>query len=212
MRMEKKIDCNDWLKRRTLLEIEMALLTLGLNPDNFEIDYFGGHYLRYRDLLQDLEKTFDRRMDFIRDYRFTPYEYMSDDGVGGGCYFNTEGTLNVKRFLLWLKNEDMGWDLPPELNAHIDSLSNSNKSTIDIPKDAPKSDLISNTKNNPIQLKDRNYSEFLEDKKTHGTWTKCAEHYGISRQLYGSYRKIAEDRDHPKSLDTHIFINKGKRN
>jgi hypothetical protein len=124
----KDIDWNHWLKRRTLFEIEMALLTLGLNPDNFEIDYFDVHYLRYRDLLQDLEKTFDRRMDFIRDYRFTTYEYMSDDGVGGGCYFNTEGTLNVKRFLFWLKNEDMGWDLPPELKTFMELMGESKNS------------------------------------------------------------------------------------
>jgi hypothetical protein len=123
--MENKINWNDWLKRRTLLEIEMALLTLGLNPDNFDIDNFDGHYLRYRDLLQDLEKTFDRRMDFIRDYRFTPYEYMSNDGVGGNCYSNNEGTLKVKSFLLWLKNEDMGWDLPPELKTFIDLMDKS---------------------------------------------------------------------------------------
>ena len=199
--MENKINWNDWLKRRTLLEIEMALLTLGLNPDNFGISYFDGHYLEHRDLLQDLEKTFDRRMDFIRDYRFTPYEYMSNDGVGGNCYFSIEGSLNVKRFLLWLKNEDMGWDLPPELKTFIDLMGESKNSFKDMPKDAPKSQLIGKTENSSIDLRDRKYSEFEEDKKKFKSWAKCAEHYGISRQRYDNYRRFADTRDNPPKID-----------
>ena len=121
----KDIDWNHWLKRRTLLEIEMALLTLGLNPDNFQIDCFGGHYLQNRSDLQALEKEYDKRMDLIRDYRFSRYEYMSEDGESGNYYFNIEGSLKVKRFLLWLKHEDMGWELPPELKTHIDFMAKS---------------------------------------------------------------------------------------
>ena len=33
------------------------------------------------------------------------------------------------KFLLWLKNEDMGWTLPPELQAHIDGLGMSIKNS-----------------------------------------------------------------------------------
>jgi hypothetical protein len=210
--MENEIDWKFWLKRKSVMEIQMALLTLGLNPDNFDIGVLDCHYLVNRDDLQALEKEFDKRMIFIGENRSTPYKYMATEDDSSIFYFDSRGTIKVKKFLLWLKNEDMGWDLPPELKAHIDSLSYSNNSTIDIPKDAPKSDLITNTQNNPIELKDRKYSEFLEDKKTHGTWDKCAEHYGISRQRYNFYRKFAENRDHPKSLNTHTFSNKGKRN
>jgi hypothetical protein len=127
--MENEIDWKFWLKRKSVFEIEMALLTLGLNPENFDIDFFmDRHYLINRDDLQALKKDYDKRMIFIRENRFTTYKYMADEDDSILFYFDSTGTISVKKFLLWLKNEDMGWDLPPELKAHIDSLSNSNNS------------------------------------------------------------------------------------
>ena len=41
----EKIDWDYWLKRKSLFEIEVALLTLGLDPENHQIDYLGDHYL-----------------------------------------------------------------------------------------------------------------------------------------------------------------------
>lgn len=124
----EKIDWNDWLKRRVLLEIEVALLTLGLDPENHQINYFvGERYLVDEGGLQALQKDFNRRITFIRDYRFRPYEYMADDGEWGDYFSaNNDGVL-VKRFLLWLKNEDMGWKLPTELQAYIEQLNNNPK-------------------------------------------------------------------------------------
>ena len=119
-----KIDWNYWLKRKSLFEIEVALLTLGIDPEKHPIDYLGSHYLVYQDELKGMQKDYIRRMTFIQENRFTPYEYMANDGESGNFYFDTKDRVKVKRFLLWLKNEDMGWGLPPELQAYIDKLSN----------------------------------------------------------------------------------------
>lgn len=123
----EKIDWDYWLKRKSLLEIEMALLTLGFDPDNHQIDYLGDHSLVDISALKSMQKDYIKRMTFIKDYRFTPYEYMVNDGEWGGYFSANNGKVLVKRFLLWLKNEDMGWTLPPELQAYIDSLGKSNK-------------------------------------------------------------------------------------
>lgn len=124
----EKIDWEYWLKRRTLLEIEMVLLTLGLDPKNYQIDDFmGDHYLVDMDALKSMQKDYLRRMTFIKDYRFTLYEYMVDDGEWGDYFSANNGKVLVKRFLLWLKNEDMKWKLPSELQAYIDSLGKSGK-------------------------------------------------------------------------------------
>jgi hypothetical protein len=123
----EKIDWEYWLKRKSLLEIEVALLTLGLDPENHQIDYLGDHYLVDISALKSMQKDYIKRMTFIKDYRFTPYEYMVNDGEWGNYFSANNGKVLVKRFLLWLKNEDMGWTLPKELQAYIDSLGKSNK-------------------------------------------------------------------------------------
>jgi hypothetical protein len=123
----EKIDWDYWLKRKSLFEIEVALLTLGLDPENHQIDYLGDHYLVDMNALKSMQKDYIRRMTFIQENRFTPYEYMANDGESGNFYFDTEGRVRVKRFLLWLKNEDMGWTLPKELQAYIEKLNNNPK-------------------------------------------------------------------------------------
>lgn len=123
----EKIDWDCWLKRKSLFEIEVALLTLGLDPENHQIDYLGDHYLVDISALKSMQKDYIKRMTFIKDYRFTPYEYMANDGEWGDYFSANNGKVLVKRFLLWLKNEDMGWTLPKELQAYIDSLGKSNK-------------------------------------------------------------------------------------
>ena len=117
-----KIDWNYWLKRKSLFEIEVALLTLGIDPEKHPIDYLGSHYLVYQDELKGMQKDYIRRMTFIQENRFTPYEYMANDGESGNFYFDTEGRVRVKRFLLWLKNEDMGWSLPKELQVYLEKI------------------------------------------------------------------------------------------
>jgi hypothetical protein len=124
------IDWDYWLERKSLLETEMALLTLGFDPDNHQIDYLGGHYLVDKSALKSMQKDYLRRMTFIQEYRFTPYEYMTDDGEWGNYFSEKNGSVLVKRFLLWLKNEDMGWSLPKELQAYIEQLNNNPKALI----------------------------------------------------------------------------------
>jgi len=118
----EKIDWEYWLKRKSLFEIEVALLTLGIDPENHQIDYLGDHYLVDMNALKSMQKDYIRRMTFIQENRFTPYEYMANDGESGNFYFDTEGRVRVKRFLLWLKNEDMGWSLPKELQAYLEKI------------------------------------------------------------------------------------------
>jgi len=134
--MMDKIDWNYWLKRKSLFEIEVALLTLGIDPEKHPIDYLGSHYLVYQDELKGMQKDYIRRMTFIQENRFTPYEYMANDGESGNFYFDTESRVRVKRFLLWLKNEDMGWELPPELQAYIEKLNN-NPKTLEVKANSP---------------------------------------------------------------------------
>ena len=131
-----KIDWNYWLKRKSLFEIEVALLTLGIDPEKHPIDYLGSHYLVYQDELKGMQKDYIRRMTFIQENRFTPYEYMANDGESGNFYFDTESRVRVKRFLLWLRNEDMGWELPPELQAYIEKLNN-NPKTLEVKANSP---------------------------------------------------------------------------
>jgi len=122
------IDWNYWLKCRTLTEIEMVLLTLGLDPENFQIDVFAGeHYLVDDADLKQKQKDFIRRMGIVQDYRFKSYGYMADDGEWGDYFSANNQKVIVSRFLLWLKNEDMGWDLPPELKTTIQESSNTSK-------------------------------------------------------------------------------------
>jgi len=123
----EKIDWDYWLKRKSLFEIEVALLTLGLDPENHQIDYLGDHYLVDISALKSMQKDYIKRMTFIKDYRFTPYEYMVNDGEWGDYFSANNGKVLVKRFLLWLKNEDMGWTLPKELQAYIEKLNNNPK-------------------------------------------------------------------------------------
>lgn len=118
----EKIDWEYWLKRKSLFEIEVALLTLGIDPENHQINYLGDHYLVDMNALKSMQKDYIRRMTFIQENRFTPYEYMANDGESGNFYFDTEGRVRVKRFLLWLKNEDMGWSLPKELLAYLEKI------------------------------------------------------------------------------------------
>lgn len=119
----EEIDWNYWLKRKKLTEIEMVLLTLGLEPENFQIDYLGVHYLVNHDDLKSKQKNYIRRMTFVQENRFSPYGYMGADGIAGNFYCASEGVVWVNRFLLWLKHEDLNWELPSELQAFIDGLN-----------------------------------------------------------------------------------------
>ena len=122
------INWDYWLKRRAIHEIEISLLTLGLDPESYPINSLAGEqWVDERDL-NEKKKEFDMRRNLILDYRFKPYEYMKDDGEWGNYFADGyNNKILVKRFLRWLKNEDFGWDLPKELQAYIEKLDMPNQ-------------------------------------------------------------------------------------
>jgi len=127
------IDWDYWLKLHKLLNEEIILLTLGLNPDEVKIDYFmGERYIPNKEnLLGELNLEYDRRMRLLTDSRLRPFTYLENLNDGDwGNYFSADenGTQVITtRFLLWLKNEDFGWDLPKELEAYIEKLDMPNQ-------------------------------------------------------------------------------------
>ena len=122
------INWDYWLKRRAIHEIEISLLTLGLDPESYPINSLAGEqWVDERDLNEN-KKEFDMRRNLILDYRFKPYKYMKDDGEWGDYFADGyNNKILVKRFLRWLKNEDFGWDLPKELQAYIEKLDMPNQ-------------------------------------------------------------------------------------
>ena len=122
------INWDYWLKRRAIHEIEISLLTLGLDPESYPINSLAGEqWVDERDL-NEKKKEFDMRRNLILDYRFKPYEYMANDGEWGDYFADGyNNKILVKRFLLWLKNENLGLVLPPELMTSIQELNNTSK-------------------------------------------------------------------------------------
>lgn len=148
------INWDYWLKRRAIHEIEISLLTLGLDPESYPINSLAGEqWVDERDL-NEKKKEFDMRRNLILDYRFKPYEYMKDDGEWGDYFADGyNNNILVKRFLLWLKNENFGWDLPPELMTSIQELNNTSKKGTEL---LPR-------KNIPIQAQqDKNVLDAIE--------------------------------------------------
>ena len=124
----EKIDWNYWLKLNKLSNEEMIFLTLGLNPVNIDIDNFMGerYILDKENLLGKSNLEYDKRMRFLKESRFRPFTFFENLSDGGWSnYFSADGNgtqVIKKRFLLWLKKEDMQWELPPELQAYIEKL------------------------------------------------------------------------------------------
>lgn len=129
----EKIDWNYWLKLNKLSNEEMIFLTLGLNPVNIDIDNFMGerYILDKENLLGKSNLEYDKRMRFLKESRFRPFTFFENLSDGGWSnYFSADGNgtqVIKKRFLLWLKKEDMQWELPPELQAYIEKLHNNPK-------------------------------------------------------------------------------------
>ena len=119
------IDWNHWLKLYKPLNEEIIFLTLELNPDDIKIDHFMGerYIVNKENLLGELNLEYDRRMRLLRESRFRPFAYLENLNDGGwGNYFSADGNgtqVITTRFLLWLKNEDIAWSLPPELQTYI---------------------------------------------------------------------------------------------
>ena len=129
--MEKiyDIDWGYWLKRLKLEDKEILVLTMGLNPDaidpvTYDVDlYFledAPHHIK------DAHSQYIKRKTLLKEHRFKRFDYFDDSDWG--YYFSATPPgaeiemVLVKRFLLWLKNEEIGWKLPSELQAYIEKL------------------------------------------------------------------------------------------
>jgi len=127
------IDWNHWLKLYKPLNEEIILLTLELNPDDIKIDHFMGerYIVNKKNLLGELNLEYDRRMRLLKESRFRPFAYLENLNDGGwGNYFSADGSgtqVITNRFLLWLNNEEIGWDLPKELTTYIEKLDKPNE-------------------------------------------------------------------------------------
>jgi hypothetical protein len=128
-----KIDWNHWFRHRTLNDWEVVVLSLGINPMDIDVNSIGGINYIFDEIIPKHRVEYESRVRLLQDFRFKPYNYFEGDDEAGNCFDASDSRLKkvlVKRFLLWLKNEDMGWKLPPELQAYIDSLGKSNKAKL----------------------------------------------------------------------------------
>lgn len=126
----EKMDWNHWFKHRTLNDWEVVALSLGINPMDIDVNSIGGINYIYDEIIPKHRVEYESRMRLLQDFRFKPYSYFEGDDEAGNCFDASDSKYKkvlVKRFLLWLKNEDMGWESPPELQAHIDGLRRPSK-------------------------------------------------------------------------------------
>ena len=182
------IDWNYWLKCRTLTEIEVVLLTLGLDPESYQTDILAGeHYLVNDADLKQKQKDYIRRMGVIEQYRTKSYDFMANDGEWGDYFSANIQKVIVKRFLLWLKNEDMGWDLPNELQAYIEKLDM--PSQIQQVKNAKVVEI--KPRGRPPKLTAEQEGELVEYYREHQSISHddLGEKFGVSRKTVGNILK-----------------------
>lgn len=121
----EKMDWNNWFKHRTLNDWEVVALSLGINPMDIDVNSIGGINYIFDEILPKHRVEYESRMRLLQDFRFKPYSYFEGDDEAGNCFDASDSKFKkvlVKRFLLWLKNEDMGWTLPPEMTKFIGGL------------------------------------------------------------------------------------------
>ena len=190
MQMED-IDWDYWLDLTSVHEWEACGLSLGINPKSIKRDfvrnrnsYVPKFYYEIRGVSPEVVNQFVNRLDIIQNNKYSNHFVLADTKV------------YLEKFVRWAITKNSFKDMPPELLSLVK------------PKDDPKSKVISTVEDSKIYLRERKYTEFEDEKKKFKTWLKCAEHYGISRQLYDNYRKFADTRDNPKSLTNHILSRK----
>lgn len=126
----EKIDWNHWFRYRTLKDWEVVALSLGINPMDIDVNSIGGINYILDEIIPKHKVEYESRMRLLQDFRDKPYSYFEGDDEAGNYFDASDSKFKkvlVKRFLLWVKNEDKGWTLPKELQAYIDSLGKSGK-------------------------------------------------------------------------------------
>ena len=122
----EKIDWNHWFRHRTLNDWEVVALSLGINPMDLDINSIGGINYIFDEIIPKHRVEYESRVRLLQDFRFKPYSYFEGDDEAGNYFDASDSKFKkvlVKRFLFWLKNEDTGWELPPEMTKFISGLS-----------------------------------------------------------------------------------------
>ena len=120
------IDWNHWFRYRTLKDWEVVALSLGINPMDIDVNSIGGINYILDEIIPKHKVEYESRMRLLQDFRDKPYSYFEGDDEAGNYFDASDSKFKkvlVKRFLLWLKNEDFGWDLPKEMTDFIGGLS-----------------------------------------------------------------------------------------
>ena len=127
-----EIDWDYWLNQRLkIADWELLALSFNINPEeikSYEIDDLN----HITDVILDpkFRKKYLKRKDTLQDYRFIAFDYFRNDGIPVDYYDASDSKLKMiylKRVLLWLKNEEIGWELPKELAAYIEILDKPNE-------------------------------------------------------------------------------------
>ena len=121
----EKIDWNHWFRHRTLNDWEVVALSLGINPMDIDVNSIGGINYIFDEIIPKHRVEYESRVRLLQDFRFKPYSYFEGDDEAGNYFDASDSKFKkvlVKRFLLWLKYEDMGLTLPPEMTKFIGGL------------------------------------------------------------------------------------------
>lgn len=116
------IDWKYWLKLNTINDWEMVALTLNINPSDINLGSIEGLNHLYDEIIPKYKSDYQKRMRLLDSHRWEQYDYLSDKCFSTNSSRGKE--VFLKRFLLWLKNEEMGWTLPKELKVFLKSLDN----------------------------------------------------------------------------------------
>jgi hypothetical protein len=134
------------LKRKSLNDFELIVLTMGRDPEAIEYDEelnlaLGGDIPEYEENSNKLFMQFKRRKDLINDWRFTPFPYLkSIDGSSSdiSCFSDGDKKIDIKRFLAWYGYEKFNWEDMPEEMAEMARQLSQGITTSEAPKDIQK--------------------------------------------------------------------------
>jgi len=149
---------------------------------DIDVNSIGGINYIFDEIIPKHRVEYESRMRLLQDFRFKPYSYFEGDDEAGNCFDASDSKFKkvlVKRFLLWLKNKDMGWTLPKELQACIDKL--------DSPSDVLIQQGRKGKKGRPPALTDEKIAELIQMKIDKPTLThqSLADEFRISRTQVG---------------------------
>lgn len=152
----EKIDWNHWFRHRTLHDWEIVALSLGINPMDIDVNSIDGINYIFDEIIPKHRVGYESRMRLLQDFRFKSYGYFEGDGDASNYFDASDSRFKkvlVKRFLLWLKNEDTGWELPKELRDYIEKIKSLKKAIKVLPG-----------KNIPIQVQqDKNVLDAIKN-------------------------------------------------